>query len=99
MKQVVISGTASQISGQLAMLADIEAEFEAACAEAEPVWYLGAGAQYQTPLDAYLAYALGARRAENASPACVRAHEAELTALMQKGANLRHICRMAMGVL
>ena len=97
MTAIALTGTPRQISSQLSMLADIEAEFEAACAEAKPVWYLGAGAQYQTPLDAYLVYALGTG-AESASPACVRAHEAELTALMQKGANLAHICRMAMGV-
>lgn len=97
MTAIALSGTPRQVMSQLSMLADIEAEFEAACKAAEPTWYLGAGAQYQTPLDAYLAYALGAG-AEDASPSCVRAHEAELTALMQKGANLAHICRMAMGV-
>ena len=97
MSQIALTGTPRQVSNQLAMLASIEAEFEAACAAAKPVWYLGAGAQYPTPLDAYLVCALGAR-AEDASPACVRAHEAELQALMRNGANLDHICRVAMGV-
>lgn len=95
--QIAISGTPRHVISELSMLADIEAEFDAACAAAKPVWYLGAGAQYQTPLDAYIVYALGAK-AEDASPACVRAHEAELAALMRQGANLDHICRFAIGV-
>ena len=64
------------------MKLDIGAEFDAACNAAMPVWYLGAGARYQTPLDAFLAFLLG-DKAEDATAMQVGAASTKLRRMMQ----------------